>query len=147
MKLDQILSAAGAHKKRTRYGRGTGSGKGKTSGRGTKGAGARSGSRQRLGYEGGSNPQIARLPKRGFSNANFRKDYQVVNVSDLQRFEAGARVDAAALKAANLIGDASDLVKVLGGGELDRKLTVVANAFSASASEKIAKAGGAAERI
>ena len=147
MKLDEILQAAGPHKRRKRVGRGLGSGHGKTCGRGTKGYGARSGNKgKRFGYEGGQNPQLARIPQRGFSNAAFRKVYQAVNVGDLERFEAGARVDAQALLQARLISDASGLVKVLARGELGKALTVVAQRFSASAAEKIAKAGGRAEQ-
>ena len=126
-------------------GRGTGSGKGKTCGRGHKGAGARAGRTGRLGFEGGTNPALARIPKRGFNNANFRTTYQVVNLSDLDAFEDGARVDAAALVEARLIRDASKPVKILGNGDLTKKLTVAATKFSASAAQKIAAAGGATE--
>ncbi len=146
MNLDEVLSKAGKHKARTRLGRGIGSGHGKTSGRGTKGMGARAGSRTRLGYEGGQNPVLARIPKRGFTNAGFRKVFQIVNVESLECFDAGNRVDAAAMAAAGLIDSAARPVKVLGRGELTRKLTVVAAAFTASAREKIAKAGGSAEQ-
>ena len=148
MKLDEILKAAGRHKGRRRVGRGNGSGHGKTSGRGHRGYHQRSGSGKLYGFEGGQNPMLARIPKRGFSNANFRTEYQVVNVAALEdRFEAGTRVDAEALKAARLIGDAAEPVKILGRGELTKKLTVVAHRFSASAADKIAKAGGAAEPV
>ena len=147
MKLDQILSTAGKHKRRKRLGRGTGSGQGKTSGRGTKGAGARAGWTQRLGKEGGQNTIFARSPKRGFSNFHFRDDFAIVNVSDLENFEAGARVDAAALVQAGLIRDAAKPLKVLGTGEIKQKLTVVANKFSASAAEKIKQAGGTVETV
>ena len=148
MKLDEILKTAGRHKTRKRVGRGNGSGHGKTSGRGHRGYHQRSGSGKLYGFEGGQNPTLARIPKRGFSNANFRTEYQVVNVATLEaRFEAGARVDAEALASAGLISDAAKLVKILGAGELTKKLTVVAHQFSASAAEKIAKAGGAAERL
>jgi large subunit ribosomal protein L15 len=145
MKLNDILSAAGKHKARKRVGRGTGSGRGKTSGRGTKGMGARAGSGIRLAYEGGQNPALMRIPQRGFSNARFRKEFQTVNVSDLERFEAGAQVDAQVLAQANLISDAAKPVKILGDGSLSRKLTVVADAFSASAKQKIEQAGGSAQ--
>ncbi|HNX25911.1 MAG TPA: 50S ribosomal protein L15 [Phycisphaerae bacterium] len=146
MKLDDILSAAGKYKKRKRIGRGVGSGKGKTSGRGHKGYGARAGSSRRLGYEGGQNPTIARMPQRGFNNANFRMVYQVVNVAALDAaFDNGATVDAASLKKVSLIGDAGKPVKILGNGDLSKKLTVVAAKFSASAKEKITNAGGSAE--
>ena len=147
MKLDEILQSAGKYPNRKRVGRGTGSGHGKTSGRGTKGRGARTGKTTRYGYEGGSNPIIARSPKRGFNNFNFRVEYQVVNVSDLQKFDEGSTVDAAALYKANLIPDQAKLLKILGTGELTKKLTVVANKFSASASEKIAKVGGTAQTV
>jgi large subunit ribosomal protein L15 len=147
MKLKDILSQAGKHKPRKRRGRGTGSGHGKTSGRGSKGAGSRAGWKARLGKEGGQNPIFARIPKRGFSNARFRTVYQVVNVGDLNEFDDGARVDAAAMKQAGLIPDAGDLVKVLGDGELSRKLTVAASKFSASAAEKIGKAGGTVQTV
>jgi len=146
MKLDDILQAAGKHKPRKRVGRGTGSGHGKTSGRGHKGWGQRTGSNSQLGFEGGQNPVIARMPKRGFSNAQFRKDYQVLNVEALERFDAGSRVDAAALKQARLIEDADKPVKILGNGELTTKLTVVATRFSKLAAQKIADAGGTAEQ-
>jgi large subunit ribosomal protein L15 len=146
MRLDEILKAAGKHKPRKRLGRGTGSGQGKTAGRGTKGRGARAGAHTRYGYEGGQNPQIARAPKRGFNNYEFRVEYQVVNVCDLETFDNGARVDAAALQAAKLIRDAAKPVKVLAKGDLTRKLTVVACKFSAAAAEKIAKVGGTVEQ-
>jgi large subunit ribosomal protein L15 len=148
MKLDEVLKTAGKNKRRRRVGRGIGSGRGKTSGRGHKGYRARSGRSRLLGFEGGQNPMLARIPKRGFSNARFRKDYQIVNVALLEeRFEDGSRVDAQALQAARLIQDAAKRVKVLGNGELKKKLTVVASKFSASAAEKITKAGGSVEQV
>ena len=146
MKLDEILAAAGKHKGRKRIGRGTGSGMGKTSGRGHKGLGARSGGRKRLGYEGGQNPALARLPKRGFNNTLFRKDFQIINVSALDCFDDGARVDKQGLARAGLIDADALPVKILGNGELKKKLTVVASKFSASAKEKILAAGGAVEQ-
>lgn len=147
MNLDEILAAAGKHKPSRRVGRGIGSGHGKTSGRGHKGRNSRAGSGQRLAYEGGQNPTLMRIPKRGFNNANFRKEYQIVNVASLERFEAGSRIDAGALQQARLIDDADKPVKILGQGELGSKLTVVANKFSASAVEKITKAGGSVEEV
>lgn len=147
MNLDEILSSAGKHKPRKRIGRGTGSGRGKTSGRGHKGSGSRAGAKSRFGYEGGQTPTLARIPKRGFSNANFRTDYQIVNLAALDRFEDGDRVDPQALEQARLIGDAGKPVKVLARGEIKKKLTVVANKFSVAAAEKIAEAGGATERL
>ncbi len=146
MKLDEILHMAGKKKPRKRIGRGIGSGHGKTAGRGTKGTGARAGWEARLGYEGGQNTIYARVPKRGFNNYNFAKDYQIVNVSELEKFDAGSTVDAAVLLKARLISDPVIPVKVLGNGELTKKLTVVAAKFTASASEKIAKAGGTAQQ-
>jgi len=148
MKLDEILSAAGRYKARKRVGRGRGSGKGKTCGRGHKGAGQRSGRTGRLGFEGGQNPALMRIPQRGFNNANFRRAYQVVNVADLEQlFEPGSRVDLEALAAKGLIRRGGLPVKVLGSGRLTKKLAVAANAFSASAEKKITEAGGSVERV
>jgi len=147
MNLDDILKEAGPNKRRKRVGRGDGSGHGKTSCRGHKGRGQRSGIGKRLGYEGGQNPAIARLPKRGFNNAQFRKEYQVVNVRDLDGFDDDARVDGEALKRAGLVQDADKLIKILGSGELKIKLTVVASKFSAGAAEKITEAGGTVEVV
>ena len=147
MKLTEILKAAGKNKRRKRVGRGTGSGMGKTSTRGHKGAGARAGTTGRLGAEGGQAQTLLRFPKRGFNNANFRKEYQVVNVASLEeRFDPDARVDAEALKAVRLIADPAKPVKVLGNGDLGKKLTVVATKFSASARAKIEQAGGTVEQ-
>ncbi|MCP4376658.1 MAG: 50S ribosomal protein L15 [bacterium] len=147
MKLGEILKEAGRSKRRKRVGRGNGSGHGKTCCRGHKGRGQRSGIGKRMGYEGGQNPAIARLPKRGFSNFNFTKEYQVVNVSDLDCFDADARVDAKVLQEAGLIDDATKLVKILGNGELKTKLTVAASKFSTGATEKISQAGGTVEIV
>ena len=142
MKLDEILKAAGKKKPRKRVGRGDGSGSGKTAGRGHKGFGSRAGSKRAWGYEGGQNPIIARMPKRGFNNAQFRKDYQIVNVAALERFDDGTDVDLSALAAARLVDAGGDPVKILGRGELSKKLTVTAAKFSASARQKIESAGG-----
>ncbi|MBT3198516.1 MAG: 50S ribosomal protein L15 [Phycisphaerales bacterium] len=147
MKLGEILKEAGRSKRRKRVGRGNGSGHGKTSCRGHKGRGQRSGVGKRMGYEGGQNPVVARLPKRGFSNYHFRKDYQIINVGDLDCFDADTRVDANILQAAGMIDDTDKMVKILGNGELNTKLTVVASKFSAGASEKIAQAGGTVEVV
>ena len=146
MKLGDILSSAGKAKRRKRIGRGVGSGMGKTSGRGHKGMGARSGAGRRLGFEGGQTPALSRIPKRGFNNFLFRKEYQIVNVASLDRFDDGATVDGAALAAARLIQDAAKPVKILAGGELAKKLTVVAAKFSAKAAEKITQAGGSVQQ-
>lgn len=134
----------GRHAKK-RVGRGTGSGHGKTSGRGHKGQKARTSVSVKTLAEGGQRPLFRRLPKRGFNNNRFRTVYQVVNVSDLAVFEAGSRVDVEAMRKARLVRGSGDAVKVLGGGEIDRALTVVASGFSKSAAEKIQKAGGAVE--
>ncbi len=146
MNANEMLAAAGRHKGRKRRGRGKGSGRGKTCGRGHKGAGQRSGAKARYGYEGGQNPTLKRIPKRGFSNVNFRIAYQVVNVADLQLFDEGQRVDRRALAERKLIRADAGPVKILGDGRMNRKLTVVAEAFSASAEKKILDAGGSVER-
>ncbi|MFB3893369.1 MAG: 50S ribosomal protein L15 [Phycisphaerae bacterium] len=145
MRLDEILKAAGRYRDRKRLGRGIGSGQGKTGGRGTKGAGARSGWRQRIGNEGGQNPILKRIPKRGFTNAGFRVVHQVVNVSDLEGFEPGSRVDVKVLADAGLVDAGAGPVKILGGGALTKKLAVVADQISASAAAKIQQAGGTVE--
>lgn len=148
MKLDEVLSAAGKSKRRNRVGRGIGSGNGKTSGRGHKGYGSRSGSGRNLGHEGGQTPTLSRFPKRGFSNFNFRKDFQIVNVASLEeRFEDGSKVDSAAMFEARLISDKDKPVKILGNGEMKKKLTVIAAKFSATAAEKITAAGGQTEQV
>ena len=140
MQLHDLKPAAGAHRKARRIGRGTGSGRGKTSGRGQKGQNARS-EGFRLGFEGGQMPLAQRLPKLpGFKNP-FKKIYTVVNISKLKRFPDGSKVDAAALTEAGLVRAGVD-VKVLGTGALDRKLTVIAHAFSSSAREAIEARGG-----
>jgi large subunit ribosomal protein L15 len=140
MQLHDLKPAAGAHRKARRIGRGTGSGRGKTSGRGQKGQNARS-EGFRLGFEGGQMPLSQRLPKLpGFKNP-FKRVYSVVNLSKLSRFPAGSTVDAASLAEAGLVRFGLD-VKVLGTGSLDRKLTVVAHAFSSSAREAIEARGG-----
>ncbi|MCE5277316.1 MAG: 50S ribosomal protein L15 [Planctomycetaceae bacterium] len=147
MKLDDIMKTAGKHKSRKRLGRGNGSGHGGTCCRGHKGYYSRAGNKLNLGFEGGSNPMLKRIPKRGFSNDPFRKNFQVVNIEALDRFEDGATVDAAALLAAGLISDAALPIKVLGSGQMKKKLTVVASKFSAAASEKIAQAGGTVQAV
>lgn len=147
MKLDEILSKAGKYKARKRIGRGTGSGQGKTAGRGHKGYGSRAGAKKRVGFEGGQNPALSRIPQRGFSNADFRKEFHIVNVESLDKFDDGARVDAEALVGVKLISDVNKPVKVLGRGELAKKLTVVAAKFSATAAEKISQAGGTVEQV
>ena len=149
MKLHELSPAPGSKKVRTRVGRGLGSGLGKTSGRGHKGQNSRAGGGVRLGFEGGQMPIFRRLPKRGFNNSRFAPSYIEVNVSDLEVFENGSIVDAASLKATGVITlpKNNDGIKILGNGEFSRKLTVKANAFTASAKEKIEKAGGTAEEV
>lgn len=145
MMSHEITGIVGRHKTRRRLGRGAGSGLGKTSGRGHKGEGARSGKLQPLTSEGGQMPLFRRIPKRGFNNANFARRYSIVNVASLDCFDEGARVDSAILSQAGLIRNASDPVKILGDGELTRRLTVVADRFSRSARQKITDAGGTVE--
>ena len=144
MKLNELSPAAGSTHKGYRVGRGAGSGNGKTAGKGHKGQNARSGGGVRPGFEGGQMPMTRRIPKRGFNNI-FATKYSVVNVSDLDQFVDGTVVDADLLKASGLIKKTNDGVKILGNGELTKNLTVKAAAFSASAKEKIEKAGGKAE--
>lgn len=144
MKLYELSPAAGSVKDVKRIGRGHGSGNGKTAGKGHKGQNARSGGGVRPGFEGGQMPMTRRIPKRGFNNI-FATKYSVVNVSDLDQFVDGTVVDADLLKASGLIKKTNDGVKIFGNGELTKNLTVKAAAFSASAKEKIEKAGGKAE--
>jgi large subunit ribosomal protein L15 len=146
MNLHSLSSNRGARKKPMRVGRGPGSGKGKTSGRGHKGQMARSGHKRKLGFEGGQMPLIRRLPKRGFTNRN-RKEFFPVNVATLAQFDDGTEVTVETLRKAGLAQGRFDGIKILGNGELDRKLTVKAHAFSAAAQSKIEAAGGTCERI
>lgn len=146
MKLHELSPAPGSNKDSFRKGRGAGSGNGKTAGKGHKGQNARSGGGVRPGFEGGQMPLARRLPKRGFNNI-FAVKYAAINVSDLNKFEDGAVVDAEALKAAGIIKKTLDGVKILGNGEISKKLTVKAAKFSTSAKEKIEQAGGKAEVI
>lgn len=143
MKLHEMKSMA-PRTARKRVGRGPGSGLGKTSGRGQKGQNARSGGGVRPGFEGGQTPLARRLPKRGFTNIN-RKEYAVVNVEDLNRFEDGTVVTPALLKEVGLVRKELNGVKILGNGELTKKLNVTAAKFSKSAVEAIEKVGGKAE--
>jgi len=146
MKLHELSPVPGSNKKSFRKGRGEGSGNGKTAGKGHKGQNARSGGGVRPGFEGGQMPLQRRLPKRGFHNI-FATKYATVNVTDLNKFEDGAVVDAKAIVEAGLIKKTLDGVKILGNGELQKKLTVQVKAFSASAKQKIEAAGGKAEVI
>ena len=146
MKLQDLQPALGSTKKAYRKGRGAGSGNGKTAGRGHKGQWARSGGGVRPGFEGGQMPLARRLPKGGFHNI-FGTTYAPVNVSALERFDNGTEVTTELLLETGVISKALDGVKILGSGELTKSLTVKAAAFSASAKEKIEKAGGKAEVI
>ena len=146
MNLSSLKPKKGSRKTRKRVGRGPGSGHGKTSGRGEKGQKSRSGFSRMLGFEGGQMPLHRRLPKRGFTNI-FKVDYAVVNVSDLDRFDNGATVDRAALREAGLVRGQQKRVKVLGNGELSKKLTVEADKFSTTARTKIEGAGGTCQEI
>ena len=147
MKLHELKPNDGATKAKKRLGRGTASGTGKTSGKGHKGQNARSGGGVRPGFEGGQLPLFRRLPKRGFSNAMFKKEYATINVSDLNKFEDGAVVTPELLKEMGILKKQLAGVKVLGNGNLDKKITVKANNFSSSAVEKIESKGGKAEVI
>ena len=146
MNLHELSPAAGSNTKAYRKGRGAGSGNGKTAGRGQKGQWARSGGGVRVGFEGGQMPLARRLPKRGFHNI-FAKPLEAVNVSVLEKFEDGAVVNAQALLEKGILSKCQYGVKILGNGNLTKKLTVQASAFSASAKEKIEAAGGKAEVI
>ena len=146
MKLHELSPAAGSVTPAWRKGRGTVSGNGKTAGKGHKGQNARSGGGVRPGFEGGQIPLYRKLPKRGFHN-KFAKNYAIVNVSALNVFEDGATVNLAALMEKGIIRNAYDGLKVLGNGEIAKKLTVEASVFSATAKEKIEAAGGKTEVI
>lgn len=148
MDLTEVSKGVHKRKPKRRVGRGIGSGMGKTAGRGMKGQYSSAGARLPGGlFEGGQMPLYRRFPKRGFSNARFQKNWAVVNVGDFGVFEAGARVDMAALKEKRLVVGSYDGVRVLGDGDLALKLTVVADHFSKSAKEKVEKAGGTTELI
>jgi large subunit ribosomal protein L15 len=146
MKLHELSPAEGSAVKAWRVGRGTGSGNGKTAGKGHKGQNARSGGGVRPGFEGGQIPLYRRLPKRGFTNV-FAKEYAIVNVCDLNAFEDGAVINAEVLLEKRIIRKALDGVKVLGRGELTKKVTVQAAIFSAGAKEKIESVGGKCEVV
>ena len=146
MKLHELSPAEGSVRESYRKGRGPGSGNGKTAGKGHKGQNARSGGGVRPGFEGGQLPLYRKLPKRGFHN-KFGKAYAIINVEDLERFEDGAVVDAALLQEVGLVARIDDGIKILGNGELTKKLTVKAAVFSNTAKEKIEAVGGKTEVI
>jgi large subunit ribosomal protein L15 len=145
MRLHDLKPRPGSKHRRKRLGQGESSGHGKTSGRGGKGQTARSGSSIRIGFEGGQMPLIRRMPKRGFNNAAFTTRYIAVNVGELNQFEDGARVDETALRSVGLANGRSDGVKILGSGDLTKKLTLVVSAISASAKTKVEAKGGSVE--
>ena len=145
MKLSELKNVEKTNRKR--IGRGQGSGTGKTAGKGHKGQNARSGGGVRPGFEGGQLPLYRRLSKRGFNNYNFQTVYATVNVSDLERFKEGTEVTVALLKEVGLVNKELDGVKILGNGELTKKLTVKANKFSETAKQKIENVGGTTEVI
>ena len=146
MKLNELSPAPGSRKNAFRVGRGLGSGNGKTSGKGMKGQNSRSGGGVRTGFEGGQMPLYRRLPKRGFKNI-WAKTFAEVNVESLNRFEDGTTVDPVVLVEAGILKNVQDGIRILGNGELTKKLTVRANGFTKSAEEKITAAGGQIEKI
>jgi large subunit ribosomal protein L15 len=146
MELNNLKPKKGARHAKKRIGRGPGSGHGKTAGRGEKGQKSRSGFSRQPGFEGGQMPLHRRLPKRGFTNI-FKKEYAVVNLADLERFDNGATVDEAALRQAGLVKGRNDGIKVLGKGKLSKKLTVSATKFSETAKKSIEAAGGTCQEI
>lgn len=146
MKLNELKATEGSRRNRKRVGRGTSSGYGKTSGRGQKGQLARSGGKTRLGFEGGQMPLYRRMPKRGFNNIN-RKEYAIINLNDLNKFEAGSEVTIDSLKEAGIVKKELAGVKVLANGKLDVKLTVKVNKVSESAKKAVETAGGTVEVI
>lgn len=146
MKLNELKATEGSRRNRKRVGRGTSSGYGKTSGRGQKGQLARSGGKTRLGFEGGQMPLYRRMPKRGFNNIN-RKEYAILNLNDLNKFEAGSEVTIDSLKEAGIVKKELAGVKLLANGQLDVKLTVKVNKVSESAKKAVETAGGTVEVI
>lgn len=148
MQLHDVHVGITKHKRPKRIGRGPGSGNGKTAGKGHKGHSSRQGFKQNPVGEGGQMPIIRRVPKRGFNNGHFRKDFAIVNIESLGVFEAGAVIDEAALRARGIVkGRHDDGIKILGDGELSKALTVKAQKFSESAAQKIAAAGGSTEIV
>lgn len=147
MNLEELNDLSSPHKRRSRKGRGRSAGKGKTAGRGHKGQQSRSGYSRRYGHEGGQMPLFRRLPKRGFTNARFKVEYAIINISALASFDAGSEVTIETLQAKGMVPRAAKKLKILANGEIDRALTVKAHRFSAKAKELIAAAGGSAEEV
>lgn len=148
MNIQSLKPAENSRFSQKRLGRGIGSGLGKTSGKGHKGQNARSGGGVRVGFEGGQMPLVRKLPRRGFNNSYFKKQYSIVNVSDLNKFDENAVVDANALIEKGIISKVEEYgVKILGNGKLEKALTVKANKFSESAVKKIKKANGTIEEV
>ena len=148
MKIHEMKPAEGSVRETKRLGRGIGSGLGKTSGKGHKGQNARSGGGVRVGFEGGQMPLVRKLPRRGFNNSNFTKQYSIVNVSELNKFDENAVVDSNSLIEKGILSKVEEYgVKILGNGKLEKALTVKANKFSESALKKIKKAGGTIEEV
>ena len=147
MQIHDVTAKGKKNRKRKRIGRGVGSGSGKTAGRGHKGQRSRSGDNTRIGFEGGQMPIYRRMPKRGFTNARFKKHYTLINVESLRGFAEDVVIDLAGVLDAHLAAKTGDMLKVLGMGELTQKVTVRAHKFSASAVEKIEAAGGTVEII
>ncbi|MBA1434180.1 50S ribosomal protein L15 [Bombilactobacillus bombi] len=146
MKLHELQTSPGSRHSRKRVGRGTSSGFGKTAGRGQKGQLARSGGKTRIGFEGGQMPLFRRMPKRGFNNIN-RKEYAIINLDDLNQFQAGTEVNARVLIEAGIIKKELSGIKLLANGELDKKLTIKVNKVSKAAKEAVEAAGGTIEVI
>ena len=147
MKLNELKYNSGSRSSKKRICRGLGSGSGKNGGSGNKGQNSRSGGGVRLGFEGGQNPLVFRIAKRGFNNYEFATRYAVINISDLEKFDDGAEITPELLKEMGIVKNLQDGLKVLGNGELTKKLTVNANKFSKVAKEKIENAGGKAKVI
>ena len=147
MQIHDVTARGTNHDKRKRVGRGVGSGKGKTAGKGHNGQRSRSGDLPRIGFEGGQMPLFRRMPKRGFTNARFKKHYTLVNIESLEAFDAGEVVDLKAVLDKGLSRKTGEMLKVLGQGELSKELTIKAHKFSKSAQSKIESAGGTVEVI
>ena len=147
MQIHDVTARGNNHDKRKRVGRGVGSGKGKTAGKGHNGQRSRSGDLPRIGFEGGQMPLFRRMPKRGFTNARFKKHYTLINIESLEAFDAGEVVDLTAVLDKGVARNTGDMLKVVGQGDLSKELTIKAHKFSKSAQSKIESAGGTVEVI